>query len=324
MSIVPDGSAPPVPVPGLSFAGSVDRALLHRRNPSEAFLSDAVRTGPDSFVAAALLPPAHPHYAGHTGPSRHRDPMLLLECARQAETYAAHALFGVEPDAHFVLRGWSAEFTGAFAGGAVAGPTELLISAVTSNARLVRDRIRGLDYHLRLWVAGAPVGQVRMEVGYLGHPAYTVIRAREHPGALPSSDRLVPAGGCPVAPARVGRLRATDVVLLDVVSGAGTVSAILRVPVDNPSLFDHAQDHIPAMVLVEAARQLAVLATGEWGGGAPDRTEMAAMSSSFSAYAELAEPIELTATPVPAAAGSPVEVRFVQAGSQIAQARVAL
>ncbi|MEA2207360.1 MAG: 2-oxo-3-(phosphooxy)propyl 3-oxoalkanoate synthase [Blastocatellia bacterium] len=323
-----DPDAFPGPVPPLCWSGTVDRALLHRRNPSEAFLTDAVRTGPDSFAAAALLPPAHPHYGGHTGPSRHRDPMLLLECARQAETYAAHALYGVEPDAHFVLRAWSAEFAAPgtppaeFAAPGTAEPssagTELLITAVTSNARLVRDRLRGLDYDLRLWVGAEQVGRVRMEVGYLGHPAYTVVRAREHPGGLPSSDRFTPAAGCPVEPALVGRLRATDAVLLDVAAGERTVGARLRVPVDNPSLFDHAQDHIPAMVLVEAARQLAALATRHWGGAAPDRTRMAAVSSSFNAYAELAEPLELTAVP----AGPAVEVGFTQAGTAIAQARV--
>ncbi len=348
MPRTPAGSAP-APAAGLSFATTVDLALLHRRNPSEAFLTGAVRTGPDRFDAAALLPPEHPHYAGHTGPSRRRDPMLLLECARQAETYAAHALFGVEPDAHFVLRNWSAEFFPAPAdspdGIADASepdasvPTELLITAVTANPRVVRDRVRGLDYQLELWADGALAGRVRMEVGYLSHPAYLVVRSRQHPGGLPSSDDLLPDGpspdGCrPAPPARVGRTRATDTVLLDVASGPRTVTARLRTPVENASLFDHAQDHIPAMVLVEAARQLAALATEQWGGPAPERTRMTAMSSSFSAYAELAEPIELTATPAtapttiptatPTAIAGAVEVSFRQAGAEIAQAQITM
>jgi hypothetical protein len=308
----------------------VDRALLHRRNPAEAFLAGAVRTGPTSFTAAALLPAEHPHYGGHTGPSRLRDPMLLLECARQAETYAAHTLFGVELDAHFVLRTWSAEFSPtrvqasrSAADVTAPGPTELLIAAVTSNPRMVRDQVRGLDYQLELWAAGEVVGQVRMEVSYLSHRAYHVIRSRQHPGALPSSHELAPAGGSPVVPDRVGRVRPTDAVLLDAAVSARTASARLRVPVENTSLFDHAQDHIPAMVLVEAARQLAALATEQWDGAGPERTEMTAMSSSFSAYAELTEPIELLATPADSARGS-VEVSFRQAGAEIARARIAM
>ncbi|HEY3259073.1 MAG TPA: AfsA-related hotdog domain-containing protein [Pseudonocardiaceae bacterium] len=317
MSITPDGS----PAPELSFAGTVDLALLHRRNPDEAFLTDAVQTGPHNFVAAALLPPGHPHYAAQTGPSRDRDPMLLLECARQAETYAAHAMFGVEPDARFVLRNWSAEFAGAPAAVQGGGPTELVITAVTGNRQLVRDRLRGLDYDLQLWVTGAWAGRVRMAVGYLSGAAYTVLRQRKHNGPPPSSDDLTPTAGSPVAPSRIGRRRATDAVLLDVESRANLITARLRIPAENPSLFDHTQDHVPAMVLVEAARQLAALATHEWGGAPPDRTGMAAMSSSFGAYAELTEPVELTATPVD---GRSVEVTFRQAGTDIAQARITM
>src|SRR5207248_3385502 len=196
MSITPDRSQLPV----LSYAGTVELAQLHRRNPREAFLTDAVRTGAHCFAAAARLPAEHPHYSAHTGPSRHRDPLLLLECARQAETYAAHTVFGVEPDARFVLRNWSAELSPG------APVPELLITASTRNAKLVGDRIRGLDYELTLWANGdgARVGLVRMEVGYVSGNAYTSLRARKHKGTPPSSDDLVPTPGTPVHPAEAG------------------------------------------------------------------------------------------------------------------------
>lgn len=303
MSIAPDS----VPVPELSFAGTVDLALLHRGNPSEAFLTDAIQTGPRTFVAAALLPETHAHYLGPT------DPMLLLECARQAETYAAHTMYGVELDAKFVLRNWSAEL-------ARGGPqtSELTLTVITRNPKLMRDRIRGLDYDFELWSGGARVGRVLMEVGYVSGAAYSVLRSRKHNGPPPSSDDLVPTPGRPVEPARVGRDRDTDTVLRNVEAGPRAVTAVLRVPVENPSLFDHAQDHVPAMVLMEAARQLAGLATHEWGGPAPDATRMVDMASSFGAYAELTEPIELTAKPD----GGAVEVRFRQSASDLAQARI--
>lgn len=313
--------APPAARPKLSFTSTVQRALIHRHHPSEAFLADLVRTGPYRFVAAALLPAGHPHYTAHTGPSRELDPMLLLECVRQAETYAAHTMFGVEPDARFALRNWSAEFADTPTSCDPTAPTQVLITAVTSSPRLVRDRVRGLDYELHLWVSGERVGQVRMSVNYLGAAAYAVVRARRHNGSPPSSDTVVVPAGCAVAPAQVGRIRATDTLLLDVAAEGGAITARLRVPAENPSLFDHALDHVPAMVLVEAARQLAALASRQWGAATPDRTRMAAMCSSFAAYAELAEPIELRATP---ADGDRVDVTFRQDGADIAQAQIAM
>jgi hypothetical protein len=122
----------------------------------------------------------------------------------------------------------------------------------------------------------------------------------------------------------VGRVRATDALLLDVTAGEGAVTAGLRVPADNPSLFDHVQDHVPGMVLVEAARQLAALATRHWGGDPPDRTHMVAMTSSFSAYAELNEPVRLTAVPAEDRPDRHVHVTFQQAGVDIADTRITL
>jgi hypothetical protein len=313
--------------PQLSFAGSVDRALLHRRNPGEAFLTDAVRMGPHGFVAAAVLPPGHPHYAAHAGLSRTWDPMLLLECARQSVTYAAHLVFGVELGAHFVIRSWSAAFTAAGLPPAD-HQVRLTITGITSNPRLVRDQVRGLDYELELRAAGTRAGRVRIQEGYLSPAAYRVIRARKREGPLPSSHDHVPADGDPVDPARVGRVRATDTLLLDVSTGSRMVSATLRIPAENPSLFDHAQDHIPAMVLTEAARQLAALTACEWGGPSPSRTQMIAMSSSFGSYAELDEPVEMTATGTGAtgimAGGQAIDVTFRQARTDIAHARVVM
>ncbi|GAA1526782.1 ScbA/BarX family gamma-butyrolactone biosynthesis protein [Dactylosporangium maewongense] len=306
----------------LRYATTVDRTLLHRRHAGETFLADLVPTGDGGFVAAALLPPAHPHYGGHTGPSRDLDPMLLLECARQAETYAAHVLFGVPAGDRFVLREWSARFPVTAPGD---DPTELELTAGTGGETRIGGRLSGLSYDFGLWARHAWVGQVRMDVRYVTAAAYASVRRRARPGGdpPPSSDGLPPTPGVPVDPRRVGRLRATDAVLLDVGAAGGPVTARLRVPVENPSLFDHAQDHVPAMVLTEAARQLAVLATHAWGGAGPDRTSLVALDATFARYAELDLPLTLTAEPVGAGpAGWTVDVRCTQSGADVATARI--
>lgn len=304
-------------LPELTYTATVDHALIHRRHASEAFLTDAVRTGPATFVAAALLPAWHQHYGAHTGPSRHRDPLLLLECVRQAETFAAHTMFGAERDAHFVLRHWNAEF-GRFPHGY--GEAELLLTATTANRRAVRDRLRGLDLDVELWSDGRRVGHVAMSVGYLSAAAFRVVRARANDGPPVSTEDLSPTAGTPVRPGAVGRRRATDVLLLDVAAARDEVTARLRVATENRSLFDHPQDHVPAMVLLEGARQLAALATAEWSGRAPEHTELVAQESTFDTYAELTAPVELVATP----AGTAVDVAFRQQGRELAHATLVM
>jgi hypothetical protein len=298
--------------PGLSFARPVDRALIHRRNDDETFLTDAVPTGHGRFAAVALLPAAHPHYSAHTGPSRHRDPMLLLECARQAVACAGHTMFGVELGARMVLRSGVAEFAES------AEPGRLVMTATTRTAAG-----RGIYYELELWAADAWAGRVGLEIGYISGAAYAIIRSGTD-RRVPSPQDLARPGGSPIAPGRVGRVRAADTLLLDVTARPGKVTARLRVPVGNLSLLDRAQDRIPAMVLMEAARQLAGFATHQWGGPSPDRTQMAAIRSSFGAYAELDEPVELTATCAVPADGRSVDVTFRQAGTEIARVRAAM
>ena len=73
--------------PELGFEHTVARSLVHRRNLSELFLTDGVRLDSAHFAAAAQLPMIHYYYTDHLTDDR-VDPLLLLECCRQAETHA--------------------------------------------------------------------------------------------------------------------------------------------------------------------------------------------------------------------------------------------
>ncbi|GGP94686.1 AfsA-related hotdog domain-containing protein [Streptomyces melanogenes] len=308
----------------LSFSRTVDRAMIHRHNLTEVFLTDIQQIDSENFVAAALLPVIHPHYTSHAGRIDLLDPMLLLECARQAETFAAHAFFDVEMGAAFVLRNWSMELSAQALSTPFTGPTELVMTAATSAPRTVAGRVRGLTYTFELWASNEYVGRIGMEVGYVAKEPYRAMRARGRSGPVPSSADLPhPVAATPVEPTRVGRLHTTDTLPIDLAVAADKVTAALRVPADNPSLFDHAQDHVPGMVLLEAGRQLAALAAGEWGAGAADRTAMVSMDASFTAYAELDAPVTMTAT---RAGDSPAEidVTFHQGGADISRVRVGL
>lgn len=316
---------PPEAAAGLSHDRTVDRTLIHRRHLTEVFLTDIRQTGADSFVAAALLPAVHPHYTSHTAQTslRHLDPMLLLECCRQAETAAAHLCHDVDRDTGFVLRNWSMDLTDEVLKGlpgTAPVPTELVLTAVTHGPRHRAGRLGGLGYVFRLWAAGACLGEVRMEVGYVAGAAYRAMRRAKRTGPPPSSDNCPPpADGTAVAPAGAGRLRADDTLLLDAVTHATGCAATLRVAADNPSLFDHPQDHVPGMVLVEAARQLAAVTTAAGGGPRPEQTVMAGMRAAFFAYAELDAPTTMTALRRPERR---VEVVFRQSGSEVARVDV--
>ncbi|MDQ0828317.1 hypothetical protein QF032_000161 [Streptomyces achromogenes] len=322
----------------LGFSRTVERELIHRRNLTEVFLTDIRPVERRSFVAAALLPLVHAHYTSHTGPTGRRvpDAVLLLECCRQAETFAAHAFFDVAMDAAFILRNWSVVLSPDAAVPWGPGPGELLMSAVVRDpGGQTGGSVRSLEFEFGLRLSGVHIGQARMEVGYVAPRTYAAIRSRRRGGPPPTSDKQPPVvTGRPVDPARAGRINATDTLLLDAVTDPDSVTAALRVPVENPSLFDHPQDHVPGMVLLEAARQIAALATDAWGGGAPRTTALVAVESSFSSYAELDRPVAMAATPTDGAGPSGahtdtaghrrVAVAFHQDGSVIARMSVVM
>lgn len=279
----------------LEFLRTVDRRMLHRSALSEVFLTSAGAVDDHRFIAGAQLPPAHAYYTDHLTDRRFPDPLLLLECCRQAETYGAHAFHRVPADAKFVLRSWSWEEQPGVPVEPARGPAELTMAVGTANPQVRDGALRGLDYTMDLRLAGRPLGTVRMSASYLPAELYRPVRMHGRGSRPPLSDSplLRPEG--PAAPPRaVGRAREENVVLAALRVGADEAEARLRVLTDHPSMFDHALDHVPGMVAMEAARQLA-LAAADGRDDAAGRPRVLALHGDFQRYIELDAPTVLRA-----------------------------
>jgi len=148
---------------------------------------------------------------------------------------------------------------------------------------------------MQVSLAGTPVGDVSMDVDYLADDMYEAVRSRGRKTSPPSSDDYRAAGPGGVPPWRVGRNHAANVLLLAPRVDDEAICASLRVLGEHPSMFDHAQDHLPGMVLMEAGRQACVMAAEHFAGIAPRQAVMTELNASFSAYAELDTPTTVTA-----------------------------
>ncbi|PRH76059.1 hypothetical protein C6N75_27640 [Streptomyces solincola] len=189
----------------LDFVRSVDRRLLHRRALSEVFLTDTAAVDRRRFLAGAQLPSSHAYFTDHVGHSV-IDPMLLLECARQAETCGAHRHLGVDDDTKFVLQSWSMRLPGLFHAHS-GDPAELTMRVSTDRAAGASAPARSAAYDMRFLVSGQEVGEVRMAVGYVSSAAYSVIRSKRRGRPPVSSDDVAPLPAT-VQPAEVGRANA--------------------------------------------------------------------------------------------------------------------
>jgi hypothetical protein len=294
MTVILDAPAGLDRLANLTFDRTVDRTLLHRRALSEVFLTDSQQVHERAYLAAAQLPALHAYYTDHVRADA-LDPLLLLECARQAETYGAHAYFGVPLGTSFVLRRWSMTLRAGRS--RPSGPAELRMAVQTNSARHILGALRNLTYDVDLFLGGHGLGNVQIGVAYLPRHAYRAVRARRRAGnAPPTSEGLIAADvalsrpAVPVvAPARVGRSLPANVVLYEPLFGSDTVNAQIRVPLAHPSMFDHPQDHLPGMVMMEAARQLGLLVVHADHGAAPRSVELVGFTATFSQYAELDE-----------------------------------
>ncbi|MFF0478738.1 AfsA-related hotdog domain-containing protein [Streptomyces sp. NPDC004284] len=314
----------------LRYVQTVDRSMVHRDALSEVFLTDSQQIAPDRYLAAAQLPPTHAYYTDHLL-SGLPDPLLLLESCRQAETYGGHAYFGVPRDTKFILRSWRVGFPGLLAARGTAGPAPLVMDVTTLGRRGPAGRLRALTYASDVQLAGHHLGDVRIDVGYLGSESYTQLRADQRGGTPPPSSTALRATPPGLAPDLVGRTQRANVVLDTVHLKTGGATATVRLPVDHPSMFDHAQDHLPGMVLMEAARQLALVAGRHHHGTLPTRTTVAGFAFEFSRYAELDAPVTArlrSGLPADAVLADTLPevhtyaVEFLQHGAVIAQGEI--
>ncbi len=314
----------------LSFDRTVDRRLLHRHALAEVFLTDSNRIDERDYLAAARIPPFHTYYRDLPGSAGHLDPLLLLECARQAETYGGHVYFDVPFDTNFILRRWSMSIERPDL--LTSDVDELGLAVRTHNARSLAGVLRALTYTIDLVVGAETAGTVHIDVAYLTGEAYQEMRTGRRDGRPPvtSADLTTGAAQQPLpsgrvlAPDRVGRSDPGNVVLYEPLFEARSASARMRVPLRHPSMFDHPQDHLPGMVMMEAARQLGLVVLAADPKIAPASAQLVGLEASFSQYCELDEITVVRAgRPLPATdSGEPVPVRvtFEQQGRTAARA----
>lgn len=279
----------------------VPMALVHRTRVQDAFPVSWIPKGGDRFSVTAVLPHDHPFFAPVHG-DRH-DPLLIAETLRQAAMLVFHAGYGVPVGYHFLMA--TLDYTCHLDHLGVSGEVaELEVEVACSQLKF-----RG----------GQPVqGQVDWAVRRAGRLAATgtattrftspqVYRRMRGDFATPTAS--VP-GTAPVPAARAGRTRDEDVVLS---ASSQQDTWRLRVDTSHPTLFQRPNDHVPGMLLLEAARQAACLVTG------PAPFVPSIGGTRFVRYAEFDSPcwIQATVRPGPAAGLTTVRVTGHQDGSLV-------
>jgi hypothetical protein len=308
----------------LTYERTVERGLVHRAAVGEVFVTDLCGIDTDRYLAGAQLPLSHGYYSDHRRRPAVFDTLLLLESCRQASIYGAHQELGVPADTTMMVSDWSIQLSDCPPAGPAPGELALL-----DTVRAVRNRggdIRSIRFDLELWLAQRRMGTAHIEVSCVTSAQYAALRYMQR-GDDPSSttDMASIRTDGSVSPELVGRLNPANVVLADPVDEGGALSARLVPCFDNASLFDHGYDHYPAMVLMEAARQLSLLAAGDGTGAMARHAVASGFDAGFERFAELDAPVFAKTVSTDDTGGRrTTEIAFVQREETIARCAVTL
>jgi 2-oxo-3-(phosphooxy)propyl 3-oxoalkanoate synthase len=232
----------------------VPRDLVHRSAPAGVLLTDVRQTGDDAFLAAAHWPRSHPTF-DRSGDGRH-NPLMVAETLRQLGLCVPLGFYGVGPDAHFLIEQLAFDVDPDAEPHAGYGGSEIVCEATADMIRPGGGRpLRGFRIRVRFQADGSTFAEAAGLARVLTPAAFAMVRR-----AGPAVERSVGLGA--VDPRALGVSQASDVLIA--VDRLGVTRLHAADPL-HPFFFDHASDHVPGVVLIEAARQAAALLEGRPG-----------------------------------------------------------
>lgn len=251
----PAPSDVPSPAHSLDRSATVPRETVHRTSPAEVLLTDVRRTGEHSFTAAAFWPRSHPTF-DRAGDGRH-DPLMIAETLRQLGICIPLRFYRVSPDAFLLIEELSFDLDPAAEPRARHAGSEITCDVRADRIRPAgKAPPRSLSLAVAFSSAGVRFARADGTARILTPAAYAVIRSHRPDAHGTDADAQSPDQHRLEAPgaARVGVARDADVLI-----SLDQAGALRLAPADpyHPFFFDHPCDHMPGMVLIEAARQAA-------------------------------------------------------------------
>ncbi|MFJ9419876.1 ScbA/BarX family gamma-butyrolactone biosynthesis protein [Streptomyces sp. NPDC101227] len=285
----PDGSG----VPRQRHDVGVPGKFVHRTAIEDVLITSCDRLDDSHFSLTARWPHDHRYFTPHHG---HHSIVLAGETIRQAALLLSHTELGVPVGHHFVLTDLA--YTTHPDHLTVDGrPRELLIEASLADTRMRAGKLVGCRVDMAFRAAGRTVATGHTQYSVTTPAVYRRIRG-ERLAARRTNGPLPP----PVPHQLTGSLEDGDVLLSPT---DRSDRWILRIAPGHAALVNPANDHVPGMVLLDAAQQAARALT------APSSFVPYAFSTEFHRYAEHGAPCVIAARRVPSAVPGTADVEVV-------------
>ncbi|MEU6328201.1 ScbA/BarX family gamma-butyrolactone biosynthesis protein [Streptomyces sp. NPDC047049] len=274
----------------------VPREFVHRPIVDDILVTSWRRLDDSHFALTARWP--HDH--GYFTPVHGRHHLILTgETIRQAGLLLCHTELGVPVGHHFILGNlvYTTHPEHLAVGG---GPTRLTIDVTCSRMRLRGGTLSSGHFTMTIRKAGRIVATGYSDVAVASPAVYRRIR-----GERVAARRTLGPPPAPVPHQLTGSAMDSDVLLSPADRSSGWE---LRIAPGHGAMVNPANDHIPGMLLLDAAQQAARALT------APQVFVPYAFGTEFHRYAEHGIPCSIVARHVPSALPSTTTVQVT--GSQ--------
>ena len=274
-----------MPLEDVSTTAETFRNYVHQSAAGRAFPVECRRVAEDEFLVRMRWPAAYPGFLGHAFPDG-AESLVWAEAVRQAGLLLAHAEYGVPLGWSFLMK----RLTAVVVPGREGTGGEVEARVVARNVQRRGAHLTGMEYDVQFRAGEELLGSGRAQFSCLPPPVYRRLRG----AAVDASP-----------PRRAGVVEDR---LLD-----GDDPWMLDVDGRHPGHFDHHVDHVPGMVLLEAARQAACALTA--------LRDVGTIDAQFHRYVEFDPPCSVTARVV---APGDVAVVGEQRGAETFTARLGL
>ncbi|QLE75545.1 hypothetical protein FGW37_31685 [Streptomyces rectiverticillatus] len=248
--------------PGAGASGRIAKELVHLSFDDAVYLTGCEQQDATHYTVSAVWPAHTAHrIPGH---GTHYETLAVAQTIRQAGLFLAHTAYAAPLDHATLLRTFSYTLnTDAAVDTHRATPLHINITATPTTTR--NKRTTALHLHMTVTAAGSGSGDAgdadsetvlaTGETDFEWIPPMVYRRLR---GAYHRPPTTLPPVTPPLPPVQVGRTTPDEVVLTPT---AQPRTWQLRHTFDNTVLYDHAVDHVPGLVLIEAANQAAYTVT---------------------------------------------------------------
>jgi 2-oxo-3-(phosphooxy)propyl 3-oxoalkanoate synthase len=229
----------------MDYTTTVPRHLVHRRAVAEVILTDYTAGSGPLHEVAVQLPLSHRIFDTTSG---HHDILGVAEAFRQSVVLLCHSSYGIPLHYRFLMEKFDVELLEPLHLQSTDAPWTFRVSVDDLTHR--DGAVSGVQMSGILTDGTRDFARCRAVARGVNTEGYRRIRAGRG-DCYPNGRAAVP-GATIVGSALVGRTADRDVLL----SADDAREAVFCTPdPHNYALFDHPVDHIPGMVLFEAARQ---------------------------------------------------------------------